>query len=92
MPAPTAIDVLGYIAMSLTTAAFAPQALHTLKTRDVSGISLAMYASFTTGVFFWLIYGLLRGDGPIIIGNAITLLLALLILVLKLRYGAHATK
>ena len=85
-------DLIGYIAMSLTTAAFAPQALHTLKTRDVSGISLAMYASFTVGVFLWLIYGLLRGDGPIIIGNAITLLLALLILVLKLRYGARATK
>ena len=55
-------DLIGYIAMSLTTAAFAPQALHTLKTRDVSGISLAMYASFTVGVFLWLIYGLLRGD------------------------------
>ena len=75
--------------MSLTTAAFAPQALHTLKTRDVSGISLAMYASFTVGVFLWLIYGLLRGDWPIIIGNAITLGLALVILVLKLRYGRH---
>ena len=82
-------DLIGYIAMSLTTAAFAPQALHTLKTRDVSGISLAMYASFTVGVFLWLIYGLLRGDWPIIIGNAITLALALLILVLKLRYGRH---
>ena len=80
-------DLIGYIAMSLTTAAFAPQAWHTLKTRDVSGISLAMYASFTLGVFLWLIYGLLRGDWPIIVGNSITLLLALLILVLKLRYG-----
>lgn len=89
MPTLTATDVLGYAAMSLTTAAFAPQALHTLRTRDVSGISLAMYVSFTIGVFFWLIYGLLRGDGPIIIGNAITLALALLILVLKLRYGRH---
>ena len=82
-------DLIGYIAMILTTAAFAPQALHTLKTRDVSGISLAMYASFTVGVFLWLIYGLLRGDWPIIIGNAITLGLALVILVLKLRYGRH---
>ncbi|MFI0546135.1 MAG: SemiSWEET transporter [Brachymonas sp.] len=87
MPTLTATDVLGYVAMSLTTAAFAPQAWHTLRTRDVSGISLAMYAAFTVGVFFWLIYGLLRGDWPIIIGNAITLALALLILVLKLRYG-----
>ncbi len=82
-------DLIGYIAMSLTTVAFAPQAWHTLKTRDVSGISLAMYASFTVGVFLWLIYGLLRGDWPIIIGNAITLGLALVILVLKLRYGRH---
>ena len=82
-------DLIGYIAMSLTTSAFAPQALHTLKTHDVSGISLAMYASFTVGVALWLVYGLLRGDWPIIIGNAITLGLALVILVLKLRYGRH---
>ena len=71
------------------TAAFAPQALHTLKTRDVSGISLAMYLSFTVGVALWLVYGLLRGDWPIIIGNTITLGLALVILALKLRYGRH---
>ena len=89
MFSPTPTDLIGYIAMSLTTAAFAPQALHTLKTRDVSGISLAMYASFTVGVALWLVYGLLRGDWPIIVGNSITLLLALLILVLKLRYGRH---
>ena len=87
----SATDLIGYIAMSLTTLAFAPQALHTLKTRDVSGISLAMYLSFTTGVALWLTYGLLRGDGPIIIGNAITLVLALVILILKLRYGRKAT-
>ncbi len=85
----TPTDLIGYIAMSLTTSAFAPQALHTLKTHDVSGISLAMYASFTVGVALWLVYGLLRGDWPIIVGNSITLLLALLILVLKLRYGRH---
>ena len=65
----TSTDLIGYIAMSLTTAAFAPQALHTLKTRDVSGISLAMYLSFTVGVALWLVYGLLRSDWPIIIGN-----------------------
>ena len=80
-------DLIGYLAAALTTCSFVPQALHTFRTRDVSGISLAMYAAFTVGVFFWLIYGLLRGDWPIIIGNAITLALALLILVLKLRYG-----
>ena len=85
----TPTDLIGYIAMSLTTSAFAPQALLTLKTHDVSGISLAMYASFTVGVALWLVYGLLRGDWPIIVGNSITLLLALLILVLKLRYGRH---
>ena len=90
MFSPTSTDLIGYIAMSLTTAAFAPQALHTLKTRDVSGISLAMYLSFTVGVALWLVYGLLRSDWPIIIGNTITLGLALVILVLKLRYGGNA--
>lgn len=80
-------DLIGYAAASLTTLSFLPQALHTFRTRDVSGISLGMYATFTTGVALWLVYGLQLGAWPIVAANAITLLLALAILVMKLRYG-----
>ena len=80
-------DLIGYLAASLTTLSFLPQALHTFRTRDVSGISLGMYATFTTGVALWLVYGLLLGAWPLIAANGLTLLLALAILVMKLRYG-----
>jgi MtN3 and saliva related transmembrane protein len=46
-----------------------------------------MYSLFTTGVALWLVYGILLGAWPIIIANSVTLLLAGLVLVLKLRFG-----
>ena len=47
-------DILGYCAAALTTGSFLPQALLTLRTRDVSGISIGMYGAFTAGVALWL--------------------------------------
>lgn len=79
-------DLVGYCAATLTTAAFVPQAVHTFRTKDVSGISLTMYGTFTLGVALWLGYGLLLGAWPIVIANAITLALAISILAMKLRY------
>ena len=79
-------DLIGYAAASLTTCSFIPQALHTFRTRDVSGISLTMYSVFTLGVFFWLVYGLLLAAWPIVVANAITLSLACAILTMKLLY------
>lgn len=79
-------DIFGFLAATLTTASFVPQALHTFRTKDVSGISLGMYSVFTTGVALWLVYGWLLGEIPILIANAITLSLALAILGMKVRY------
>ena len=79
-------DWIGAAAATLTTASFVPQVLHTLRTKDVSGISLGMYGAFTLGVALWLVYGLMLGAWPIVIANAITVSLATCILVMKLRY------
>ena len=79
-------EIIGFAATCLTTASFVPQAWQTFRTRDVSGISLGMYACFTLGVFLWLVYGLLVGAWPVVLANAITLALAATILVMKLRY------
>ncbi len=81
------IDLIGSVAAVLTTASFVPQVWHSLKTRDVSGISLGMYSAFTIGVALWLVYGLLLWSWPLIIANSITLALAATILGLKLRFG-----
>ena len=81
------IDAIGSVAAVLTTASFVPQAWHSFKTRDVSGISLGMYSLFTAGVAMWLVYGLLLGAWPLIIANSVTLTLAIIILGMKLRFG-----
>jgi len=79
-----ATDFLGYVAACLTTLSFVPQALLTLRTRNVAGISLGMYGAFTGGVALWLVYGVMLGQWPIIVANALTLALASVILVLKI--------
>lgn len=83
MPLP---DFVGFVAATFTTASFLPQAWHTFRTRDVSGISLGMYSLFTLGVTLWLAYGLLAGAWPVVAANAVTLALATAILVMKLRF------
>jgi len=77
-------EMIGYPAAILTTVAFVPQAWKSWRTRDLSGISLPMYAMFTLGVALWLAYGLLIASTPIVIGNGITLVLASVVLWLKL--------
>lgn len=79
-------DLIGYTAATLTTCSFVPQAWHTFRTRDVSGISLGMYSVFTIGVALWLLYGVLLGAWPIVIANAITVMLAGTILGMKVRF------
>ena len=83
----TWIDAIGTAAAVLTTASFVPQAWHSFKTRDVSGISLGMYSAFTLGVALWLLYGVLLQSWPLMIANSVTLLLAAAILSMKLRFG-----
>jgi MtN3 and saliva related transmembrane protein len=83
---PIEIIVSG-IAATLTTAAFVPQALHIIRHKETRALSLFMYISFATGVAFWLLFGVMIGNLPIIISNAITLGLALAIIAMKLKYG-----
>lgn len=84
---PTMVEVIGLVAAVLTTGSFIPQVLKIIKTRDVSSISLFMYVIFTLGVFLWLVYGIMGAQMAVILANAVTLVLALLILGMKIRFG-----
>ncbi len=74
------------VAATLTTAAFVPQAMHIIRHKETRAISLFMYVSFATGVALWLLFGVMIGNWPIMVSNAITLLLALAIIAMKLKY------
>ncbi len=83
---------LGYLAALLTTGAFVPQAWQTFRSDDLAGLSLGMYAAFTCGVALWLSYGLVLGEWPIIVANAVTLALASTILVRTWRARRRARR
>ncbi len=63
------LDILGLIASCFTSSSFAPQIWRTWKTRDVSSMSLSTYLILTIGVSLWLLYGVLKGDLPLIVAN-----------------------
>jgi MtN3 and saliva related transmembrane protein len=77
----------GYLAAAMTTLAFIPQAVQTIRTRDTRSISLGMYVVFTIGIAFWLVYGIALGSMPMILSNIVTFLLSATILGLKIKHG-----
>ena len=81
---------LGFGAGLLTTLAFVPQVWKIWKTRSAADVSLPAFVAFSIGVSMWLVYGILRGEPPIVIWNAITLVLALAIVVMKIRFAAKS--
>ncbi|OLU38904.1 SemiSWEET transporter [Ileibacterium valens] len=77
--------MIGTIAAVLTTGAFIPQVLKTIKTKDTSGISLGMYSMQVTGIALWLVYGLSIGDMALIAANGCSFFFSLIILSYKLK-------
>ena len=86
------IDFIGYVAATCTTLSFLPQLIRVLRLRSARDISLGMFLIFSAGTIFWLTYGLLSHSRPVTAANAVTLLLSISILVLKLRFDRHAMK
>jgi MtN3 and saliva related transmembrane protein len=81
------LNILGLVATCFTTSSFIPQVITTWKTRDVSGISLPTYAIITIGLALWLIYGLLKGDLPLIVANSVMVVLTASITVMKVIFS-----
>jgi MtN3 and saliva related transmembrane protein len=79
--------IVGLSAGLLTTIAFVPQVVKIWKARSAKDISLPTFLVFTLGVALWLLFGILSGELPIIIWNAVTLVLTGAILVMKIRFG-----
>ena len=72
--------IIGAIAACLTTFSFVPQVVNT------SGISLLMYLMSCLGIFLWMVHGLMIKDSALFYANLVTFILALIILVYKLKY------
>lgn len=78
------IEILGFSAAVLTTAANVPQAIKIIKTRSTKSISSLTYVILLSGLLLWVAYGIYTRDLPIIIANSVSAAITGLILVLKL--------
>lgn len=80
------ITLLGLFAAILTTISFLPQMLKIWRSKSAKDVSLIMLITFMSGLFLWLIYGIILGAWPIILANGVTLGFNFIILWLKIRY------
>jgi len=79
-------EIIGLVAALMTTSAFVPQVYKTWKSKSADSLSLSMYIIFFIGIILWLIYGIHLNSLAIIIANSVTAVLALLLIVFKLRF------
>ncbi len=79
--------LIGIIAALCTTSSFLPQVVKTLRSKRTKDISLSMYAILATGLFLWLLYGLILRDVPLILANGVSFGFAMCVVLLKLRHG-----
>ena len=81
------ITIIGLVAAACTTIAFFPQILQVYRTKRTRDLSLPTFILLTTGIFLWLIYGILLESLPIILANSITLIGCFYIVIMKIKYG-----
>jgi len=78
--------IIGFIAAFLTTFAFLPQSLKTIKSKETKDLSLITLLMIEFGLVTWLIYGLMIASTPIIAANSVSILIITIILILKMKY------
>jgi len=78
------IEIFGYTAAFFTATSFLPQAIKTIKTKDVTSLSLLTYLFLFLGSLSWLFYGYFLNDLPLLTTNSITTLFTGIILFLIL--------
>jgi MtN3 and saliva related transmembrane protein len=78
------VTLIGALAALCSTASFVPQAWKIIRTRDTSALSARMYAVTVTGFSLWLAYGIMLGEWPLIVTNAVCLALSAFILAMRI--------
>jgi MtN3 and saliva related transmembrane protein len=87
------LTALGLAAGLCTSLSFVPQVLKAWREGNTEAISKRMYVASLAAYSLWIVHGLMIGSVPVILFNALNVVFAGIILVLKLRSlraaGAH---
>jgi len=81
------VEILGLIAGFFTTMAYAPQAIKALKTKSTKDLSILWLSIAGLGTALWIFYGFFISSIPIILWNAGSDVLIMILIMLKLKYG-----
>jgi MtN3 and saliva related transmembrane protein len=74
-------ELAGGTAAFFTTVAFLPQAIKTIITKHIKGLSISMLSLQFTGNFLWILYGIWIHSPSVLIANIITSSIVLVIIV-----------
>ena len=80
------VDILGFVAGTLTTLSILPQVLKTFKLKETHELSIAWLLMLVSGTFLWSVYGYMISSPPVLVANIISCLLVLILFFLKLKY------
>jgi MtN3 and saliva related transmembrane protein len=78
--------VIGLTAAFLTTFAFLPQSIKTIKTKHTKDLSLSTLIMVDFGLVAWLVYGLMTNSLPVIAANTVSIVIMTIILYMKIKY------
>ncbi len=81
------LSLVGSVAGVLTSSAFMPQAIKTIKDKNTESISLLSYSIFILSLLSWLVYGIMAKDFPLMLTNIVTLVPAAIIFWVKIKYS-----
>ncbi|MDE6038698.1 MAG: hypothetical protein K2G08_05035 [Paramuribaculum sp.] len=77
------VNIIGYAAAICMVCGYLPQAVHTIRTRDTDGIALPTFLALGAGSVFFVIQGLMLGNWPLVITNAITTVSSAIVFAIK---------
>lgn len=80
------MQYLGYVAGALTTGSGLPQVIKTFRTKEAGDVSFTMYVIYLSAAVLWVIYGIIKQDGAIIITNTLTGMINVSMIVMKIKY------
>lgn len=78
--------IIGIVAGSCTAIAMIPQLVKIICEKKAGQVSLVMIMILIAGLSCWVWYGILQQDYPVIVTNAFSVLVNLLIIFFSLKY------
>jgi len=80
-------ESLGFVAGALVTCSLIPQLIRVFRLRSAREISMLFTTLLLLGLILWLAYGVFFRLIPVILWNAVGIILAAVLLYAKLKYG-----